>query len=616
MRLYFLDNLRWTYDEGIHVLLAQMLARGYSPYSELFVSYPPLYTLSIDWTWKLFGTVEALQILMSLYTMAGIIGVGLIAWRLGGLWAGIFAPVFLSLEPEFFRGSRAVLTEVPSISVAALAIAFAAFYLWKAEASSGRSWLIASGITLGISLMLKILSPFVIGLIGLMIIVRVYQQGENRPKGVQFWRRVAADAFIWGLALLLPVIILTALYDVPALLDQAVRFRFASRGAYEGEENNFLFALSFLRDNWVITILALIGFWSWKQWFRQGWFVPVWLLLALAFALIQVPLRDKHLPLLLPPLAIIAGLGLTWLWQRVQFRAGNEFRTPGYYDRYLSGLSISLIVIFLTIYLGQTIKVFAGFSRSQTQYLDETDQILVEFIQKFTAPGDCLITDDPTLAFVADRPVPPNLAEASSARLRSGFLTEEMLATIATQAECQIVAPVAQRFKRSTPGFVEWSKANYLGLWLYDNATEILIAKPITNPQPEHPIQGQFGDQVELVGFDLSPTTNHVAYLSLYWRSLKPFEQDYSIFVHVRDSQNNTLVNADHQPYNNLVPTSRWPVGLTVKESVRLELPQELPQGEYRIIVGIYSPVNLERLPVQPDMSGENGIVLQSFYNP
>jgi hypothetical protein len=138
----------------------------------------------------------------------------------------------------------------------------------------------------------------------------------------------------------------------------------------------------------------------------------------------------------------------------------------------------------------------------------------------------------------------------------------------------------------------------------------------MTQAQPKQSVQGRFGDQVELVGFDLSSTPDNVTYLSLYWHPLKPFEQDYTIFVHVRDGQNNTLVNADHQPYNNLVPTRRWPVGPIIKESIRLDLPQDLPQGEYRIIVGLYSPTTLERLPVQADMSGENGVILQSFYNP
>ena len=137
LRLYFLDNLRWTYDEGIHALLAQLLARGYEPYREVFISYPPLYTLSIDWGWRVFGSVEGLQIVMTLYTMPGLLAVGLIGWRLGGTWAGLAAAIFVSLEPEFFRGSRAVLTEVPALSMAALSIALAAFYYWGPPQKSG-----------------------------------------------------------------------------------------------------------------------------------------------------------------------------------------------------------------------------------------------------------------------------------------------------------------------------------------------------------------------------------------------------------------------------------------------------------------------------------------------
>ncbi|MCB0169483.1 MAG: hypothetical protein KDJ97_02930, partial [Anaerolineae bacterium] len=258
LRLVFLKNMRWTYDEGIHVLFVQMLERGYRPYSEVFVSYPPLYTLTMDWTWRLFGTVESLQILMSVFTMVGLLAVGLMAWRLGGLWAGLLAPIFMSLEPEFFRGSRAVLTEIPSISLAALSIAFAAFYLWSDTLRSARLWLAASGVALIISLMLKILSPYVIGLIGLMILARQLQMGVW-PNQAKFWREIMIDSLIWGIAFTVPLLILISLYDLPGMIEQAVLFRFASRDAYEGEINNFLFMLSFLRDNWVITLFAIIG---------------------------------------------------------------------------------------------------------------------------------------------------------------------------------------------------------------------------------------------------------------------------------------------------------------------------------------------------------------------
>ncbi|HMR66428.1 MAG TPA: hypothetical protein PKE64_20645, partial [Anaerolineae bacterium] len=256
LRLTFLHNLRWTYDEGIHVLFAQLAARGYEPYADIFVSYPPLYTLSLSLTWQLFGTVESLQILMALYTMTGLIAVGLLAWRLGGVWPGVLGPIFLSFEPEFFWGSRAVMTEVPSISLATLAVTLAAYYLWGR--GSGRGWLIASGLVLAASLMLKLLTPYVAGLIGLMILGRQLHLGW-RPTQPAFWRGLILDGLLWGLALLIPIIALSLPYHLPAMLDQAILFRLASRDPFAGEDSNVLLMLSFLGRNWVISLLAVVG---------------------------------------------------------------------------------------------------------------------------------------------------------------------------------------------------------------------------------------------------------------------------------------------------------------------------------------------------------------------
>jgi hypothetical protein len=203
--------------------------------------------------------------------------------------------------------------------------------------------------------------------------------------------------------------------------------------------------------------------------------------------------------------------------------------------------------------------------------------------------------------------------------LRTGYLTYDELVAATLEHGCQVVAPVATRLKRTRPDFVDWSKQNFVGLWLYDGSTEILLAQPLAMPRPGQLLHTYLGEQIELVGFDLieRPQANPPAlYVSLYWQPRQPLSQDYTIFVHLRDEANNTIVNGDHQPYQNLVPTSRWPVGQTLKETIRLDLPHDLPKGEYRVMVGMYSPATLERLPVQPDMSGENAIILQSFYNP
>ncbi len=89
-------------------------------------------------------------------------------------------------------------------------------------------------------------------------------------------------------------------------------------------------------------------------------------------------------------------------------------------------------------------------------------------------------------------------------------------------------------------------------------------------------------------------------------------EEDYTIFIHLRDSQNNTVVNADHQPYHGLVLTTSWPIGKTIKETVRLTVPYDLSSGAYDIIIGMYSLETLERLPVI-DATGGDEIILEQI---
>jgi hypothetical protein len=601
VRLVFLNNFRWDYDEGIHVLLARLLAAGYAPYRELFVSYPPLFAWSLQWPWRLWGSVQALQLMMTSYALLGIVAVGKMAFRLGGWLAGVVAAVGLSFSSIYLAGSRAVMTEVPSVGVAALALALAAGYYW----SRRRYWLLASGLAMSASLMLKILSPFMLGLVPLMLLAG--QLGHRRSWSVTLKRGIS-DGFVWGASLVAPLLLVLLLYDAQAMYRQVIVFRFDTRTAYsEDWAENTGMLLTFGKEN-VPLVLAMVwgaGVLVYKRW-RAGWFVLVWLILAVTFALLQVPLREKHLPLLLPPMAVLAGVGLAEGWHAA-IGIWQQPRSP------IAMASLAVAGLLTVGYLLQVGNEFAAFKQTTTTPLNEDDRILAERLQRFTSTNDCLVTDNPTLAFFAERLVPPNLSEVSSARLRSGYLTYDELVEATQMYNCQVVAPVAKRLKRTRPDFVEWAKERFLGLWLYNGETEVLLAQPLAAPQPSHPLEVTLAGQVVLVGFDLvqaEADTGQALYLSLYWRPLRPFGDDYTIFIHLRDGANNTLINGDHQPYDGLVPTSRWPVGQTVKETIRLDLPSDLPAGEYQVMVGMYLLDTLERLPVNDDISGESAVVI------
>jgi hypothetical protein len=129
---------------------------------------------------------------------------------------------------------------------------------------------------------------------------------------------------------------------------------------------------------------------------------------------------------------------------------------------------------------------------------------------------------------------------------------------------------------------------------------------------PAVPLDVQLSDRLRLSGynFGLSPAGLR---LVLFWQVLTPLEIDYTTFLHVRNSDGQTVAQVDTQPLAGEYPTSRWQAGETLVDELLLPLPADLPPDNYRLLLGLYRWDTLERLPVQNDASGENAIELETF---
>jgi hypothetical protein len=73
------------------------------------------------------------------------------------------------------------------------------------------------------------------------------------------------------------------------------------------------------------------------------------------------------------------------------------------------------------------------------------------------------------------------------------------------------------------------------------------------------------------------------------------------VFAHLLDAAGNKVAQLDWQPYDvaGRLPTSAWVAGRPVVDSQVLALPDDLPSGEYRLIVGLYNWEDGRRLPAQ-----------------
>ncbi|GAB4421343.1 MAG: hypothetical protein Fur0044_18760 [Anaerolineae bacterium] len=615
----------------------RLLSAGYQPYTEVYITYPPLYPLAINTVWQLWPSEAAQRWFSVLYTLFGTVGIALLARRLAGDLAGLAAAFLTLSSPVLVEPSRAILAEFPSVAWSVWAIWLAWLAADEVDNSTPRRriLLILSGLCLSASLLTKLLSPFVALLIPLILLARWHYYNDNTsrllaslPHASRF-PSLLTDLFIWGLALLLPAFVLISAFNVESLAQQVVAQRLGARAAATEAEAfwppRYERSMMFVQEDTVLVVLGLLGLgtaWARRQ--PGRWLLLGWLGLALAMLAFHNPIRYKHFLILIPPLAILGGITICDLGftiydliispKSTPERAVQNPRPKGQ-SKMVAGIGFVLLLGLYAWQIPAAVTMFQAKAAVPQPPPDEVEALA--FIENVTAPGDCLISDDMPLLYWSGRMAPPQLAEVSTNRLESGALTTAELIAISDQADCQLVAAVSNRITQYLPDYMDWVKQNYLGRFHYGE-DDLYFAKITTDPRPATPLAADFDGQILFHGYTLpgEASPGERVPLTLVWQAQTAPVEDYAIFVQLRDATNNTLASADHQPYQGLLPTSSWPAGAVIQEVVWLSLPADLPPGSYNLYVGLYRPDTLERLPLQGDASGENALILGPLVAP
>ena len=118
---------------------------------------------------------------------------------------------------------------------------------------------------------------------------------------------------------------------------------------------------------------------------------------------------------------------------------------------------------------------------------------------------------------------------------------------------------------------------------------------------PTHVQAARFGSSVELLGYDLADTAGvpgSLLAVTLHWHALHTPDGNYHAFVHLLDAEGNTLAQHDGPPGagGRTLPTLGWLPGEYIVDEHPLQLPPDLPGGEYLLGVGLYDPISRQRL--------------------
>jgi len=203
---------------------------------------------------------------------------------------------------------------------------------------------------------------------------------------------------------------------------------------------------------------------------------------------------------------------------------------------------------------------------------------------------------------------------------------DELNRAFSEEGRLWFVVDTNRLFGRYEPFFVQQIFAQ---MDVAYRAGEVLVFLSHLYPQavPAEPysvVGANFNDLIELGGYslDLSAITpDGSVQLNLYWRpQASHFPKPYKVFVQLRSEQDQIVAQGDHYIFESFISGStmqhlkeqnEW-----LRDTADMNLPQGLPPGTYRLLVGLYDPDTLERVPVVADQSGENAVLLETVTVP
>lgn len=111
-----------------------------------------------------------------------------------------------------------------------------------------------------------------------------------------------------------------------------------------------------------------------------------------------------------------------------------------------------------------------------------------------------------------------------------------------------------------------------------------------------YPISAIFGEAIELIGYDVTPSNPHPGTsltLTLFFRVDQTPLHNYKVFAHLLSLEGRLLSQDDHFPQRGLHPTDTWVPGEFISERFAVAVPKV--GGVYRLEVGFYDPETMQR---------------------
>jgi hypothetical protein len=293
----------------------------------------------------------------------------------------------------------------------------------------------------------------------------------------------------------------------------------------------------------------------------------------------HTPLHDHHLSLLLFPLSVSGGVAIAHIGQWFSALVNGVLKRGGL-------IPLVAGVFPLAIYFVDLPAAIEVNSTSLNPSGQERHSDAAHLLAEITKPEDFVVTDALMLAFVADRKVPPALADTSMTRIQAGCLTLDQLMTATREYNVQAIAIWGERFPDLLPAYVEWVKSHYQLAKFFNEEHQIYLARGVSPPPAQ-----VFNGKIILAGVtpsNLQARSDDKVHLTLHWSALQEMAEDYVVYLKLVNSVYHVWGEQDSRPYWDGCPTNTWYHGQVVHDQREIEVLPGTPPGTYWIEVSLY----------------------------
>lgn len=153
-------------------------------------------------------------------------------------------------------------------------------------------------------------------------------------------------------------------------------------------------------------------------------------------------------------------------------------------------------------------------------------------------------------------------------------------------------------------GAYSWALKTEGGLLTIGTLSVTAPARTFMPPELGQQLEADLGPAT-LFAAEAPPTLKpgDVLPVKLVWRADELFEDTYSVFVHLINNEGVLVAQSDGGPANWARPTIGWLPGEFITEERLIQLPADLPAGDYTLYAGLYRQSDSQRLtpPLFPD---------------